>query len=666
MRSGGGAEIRAVFPEEPIAPCIVASEGQLQDVRLEGSVVRAWYVPPLGGPPRVVVLAVYDADKPDPRPVVRRLRLLGFVEVPVEAPPGSSVVVEIEGVRYGPEVVGSSGMVTVQARAGPAAGPRPARVFIGDRPAVEQELPAEAGSGGLPRAAFIPVPDSLPADGQAEGLIFVHTFNPDGSLLDAALPALWSETQVGLGDNMVRVAPGLFAAAYRVPVGISAREIIFHTQVAGEEPVSGRVRLAGVPPERFDLEVVPDSLRVEPGSSAMVVVYLEAAGSPVPGQPLELEAIPGELTPLRDRGDGSYVATYSPPMQLPNGPVEVRITARLSDVGSKREQSSRQVRLRLEPGPARRLRIKGRVGRVPANGVTSVELNLLLMDSQGNAVQETPELRVDLGRLKGLSPRGHGRFRTDYVPPDLPHLEVRHELQFEAWVDGREIEIAGGLTLAPVLELVSPSPADGFPGVWGWLGKAPSESFPPRLLGILVGWTALFGDGLFGKAGGPCSRLDLLFRPGDGSRLYLGWMIGVASSSMRTRAHASQLSPEMASMEVELSQTMIPMMGELRLRFGPHPRVTFSTGLLLGALIVQSRVMASGMSQDLDNSSVELAGELPLGVELSLGDAAIVLELALTSTITQLSGSQLRGSSIGVVGPVRGLSASGGIRWRLP
>lgn len=668
IRPGASAAVRAVFPRPPGEPRIAASEGTLRQVQARGATLSALYEPPAWGPPRIAVLAAWDAAEPVPVPAVVRIRLSGAVEVPVQGPPGTMVLAELSGQRFGPEQVGPNGATVIQARTAP--GPTEVRARILG-PAGEQlgDVVVPRPPETLKTTAILADPTSLPARGEGLGRVFVHTFQPDGALLDGPPPVIEADLPVALGLP-VRVAPGLHVAAYRVPLLVAAAELTFTARLAGEPPAQARVALVPAPLESFTVRVEPD--RLSPGGGddatpvAVVVEVTAAGGLPAPGQAISLEADFGLFSPLEDRGDGTYTATYTLPALPPPLPADVALTARLP--GASRDDPPRLAGcvLHLEPGPPWRVRISTRHDRVPADGRTRMPLTLEVTDLHGNPTEGEPVLRVDQGQLGTIEPQGPGRFFVTYLPPARPALDVREELRFTAVWRNQPLAIEGGLTLAPVVEAVPPARLDAPPPPgWSWLGPAPAAT-TDTLLGVRVGWLALFGEGLFGKAGGPSSELELLLRSSPSSPLYLGFVLGFSRSGYTTRAAAHPPSSALGSLKVEVRQSLIPLLAGARLRWDLLPRLTLDTGLLLGGLVSVTAIDAAGIDEEMGGTSLALAGELPLGLELRLGGWALGAELALTRTLTDLAGREQSGTELGLGGTVNALAARATARWRLP
>ncbi|MDY0059295.1 MAG: hypothetical protein RBU45_05755 [Myxococcota bacterium] len=548
----------------------------------------------------------------------------------------------------------------------------------GDRtrlPALARVRLRGEAAGEAPSEVLILQPPEILGDGEQIGQVLRVGSTPAGEpweppSAEAGL-ALTTGGWLTLGEP-VRLAPGLTAAAYQVPPTLVPREVEVVAWRGPEVAAATLLHVRPTTPGALTVRVLPSHLVPAADGfppAEIEVVLTAASGRGVPDQPLTLATTHGDAGPLRSLGNGRYRAAYAPPRHPVSLPADVTVTVRLPGPADAAPAPTAEASLHLDAGPPARLQLQPRVPQVPADGRTRVPLELRVVDFLGNPVGCALRLAVDHGGLGPIQPlAGPGTLVVEYTPPGLPDLDYRVELRFTPTCDGHPLPLEGGLTLTPIVEEVPPAPADHVPAGWSWLAPpaAPGMAAPERLLLTGVGWLALVGDGLFGRARGPQGSVEFLQQVDPGAPLYVGGQAGFVRLAASTRASGPGLDPAVDPLGIQVSQNLVPLLGSLRLRWAFLPRVALSAGLALGALISWNDVAVDGLAQDLGHTSLDIYGRLPIGIEALFDDFLILVEASGSLSLSELDQVELSGVPIGLVGPRRGVAVQVSAGWRLP
>ncbi len=163
----------------------------------------------------------------------------------------------------------------------------------------------------------------------------------------------------------------------------------------------GRARLV----VRFE----PASAR--PGDAVQVeVTSLDASGSPVDlPAPLAVDADAGKVRAPERRKLGVYVAILTVPRQLPLSR-SILVLARAGAI-------SREASLQVVSGPAAVMKLEGPPDCTVDEDVCRLEVSAV--DAAGNAADEVPTGKAELGRVSPPSAAGGGRWAMLYRPPQV-------------------------------------------------------------------------------------------------------------------------------------------------------------------------------------------------------------------------------------------------------
>ncbi|QRK10661.1 hypothetical protein JQX13_11625 [Archangium violaceum] len=300
-------------------------------------------------------------------------------------PPLGRVEVRIGDTLYGPVRANAQGQAEVSVLLGPTHTQATVTTTEPGQPARHKALPLPVSS--RPVVLLISAESSLEADG-VHG-VRVWTFGIDGQGAPLDTPPSFSRS--GGTFEPQRVAPGVHVGTFVPLPRASPGEAVLTAQSGGGESSSVRVELRpGVKPV-LTLEAVTRELLADGRSGTDVTVSVhDERGRALPGQPVRLQATRGEVAPLQDRGDGTYLARYRAPV----GGGEARLDALLDGAPPA------SLALTLRPPP--RLTLEPSTHELPADGATRLELHLTARDAKGALVPEGTE--VSLSTTLGTVP----------------------------------------------------------------------------------------------------------------------------------------------------------------------------------------------------------------------------------------------------------------------
>jgi hypothetical protein len=293
-------------------------------------------------------------------------------------PPLSRVEVDLGGTHYGPVRANAAGQ---------------AEVAVLLTPAVAQATVSATPPGGPEQRSTWPLPvssepvlllmqetASLQADGEQGTRVWAFSVDAQGSLRD--LPVALTPTGGKL--ELRRSAPGVQTGLFVPLPRIAAGEASLTARVGSAPPSALRVALkAGVQPI-LSLEAPTRELLSDGDSGTDITVYVrDAQGRGLPALPVRLTAARGEVTPVVDQGDGSYLARYRTPK---GGTGEVPVIAMLTGAASS------SLTLLLRPPP--RLVLASAARELPADGFSRVGLRLIARDATGLPVPDGTEVAL--------------------------------------------------------------------------------------------------------------------------------------------------------------------------------------------------------------------------------------------------------------------------------
>jgi hypothetical protein len=308
-------------------------------------------------------------------------------------PPLSRVEVRIGEALYGPVRANATGQAEVPVLLSPTVTQATVSATAPGQPAWQRTMPLPVPS--RPTVLLLAEESSLEADGQHGVRAWAFGIDSRGEPLEA------TPTVSGTGGTFEsqRIAPGVHLGTLVPHPRASPGEAVLTAQASHGEPSTVRVALrAGVKPTlTLGLE------RLEDGAFLHVSVH-DGRGHALPGEPVHLRASLGEVGPVQDQGDGTYLVRYRAP---PTGG-EVRFDAWVDGAPPVSRTET------LEAIPRLTLELTGWAGNgheLPADGRSRVSLRMSARDAKGFLAPDGTKLLLSttLGRLPASVMTREGR-----------------------------------------------------------------------------------------------------------------------------------------------------------------------------------------------------------------------------------------------------------------
>ncbi len=409
------AEVRVRVPEG-VPFRLHTNTGVLgEPVQMRPGEYRATYEPPDQRFPQVALIAAISDD--GVLFAQHRLELHGTAAVQVDSEPRVQVSVRIAGRVYGPVTANDRGRATVDITVPP--GYPEVTSIATDSLGNTKEAPLPLGVPPIGRV--------LAVCPEAAQTIVVLALDDRGRLdANAALDLTASRAVIG---KTRKLAPGVYRVELGVPEDVRAGET---ARVA--------VALRGAPNARSECSLkipleLPNAItlalsttRLSAAEIAPVTVRISLG---YPGKrerasvPVLLEVELGKLAATRLRTSSEAETTWEIPASF-LGHTRVRITARAADASAHAEVA-------LEPGPIARIRATLEDDTLLADGSSTTELTVHVLDAYDNPVGGSQLMAAAAGRIGAFRELGPGHYRASYRVPfertaDVDRITVREQV----------------------------------------------------------------------------------------------------------------------------------------------------------------------------------------------------------------------------------------------
>ena len=380
---------------------LACSTGRVQPLKRTGpQTLQALFTPPRSDTVAPILCAAVAPESGAHALVVLELQRRQVLPL-TGLPPLSRVEVQLGDAHYGPVRADAEGQAEVAVLLTPAV--TQARVSATAPGAPERKSTWPLPVSSEPVLLLLQEVSTIQADGEQGARVWAFTVDAQGEPRE--LPVALSPTGGKL--ELRRVAPGVQTGLFVPLPRITAGEASVTARVGSAPPASLRVALkAGVQPI-LSLEAPIRELLSDGDSGTDITVYVrDAQGRGLPAQPVRLTAARGEVTPLADRGDGSYLAHYRTPK---GGTGEVPVTAVLEGAASS------SLTLLLRPPP--RLVLESGARELPADGFSRAVLRLVARDAVGLPVPDGTEVALSssLGTVPASVRTREGRATFELV-----------------------------------------------------------------------------------------------------------------------------------------------------------------------------------------------------------------------------------------------------------
>ena len=301
-------------------------------------------------------------------------------------PPLGRVEVRIGDTLHGPVRANASGQAEVPVLLSPGVTQATVSATAPGQPARQWPMPLPVSS--RPTVLLVAEESSLEADGERGLRVWAFGIDSRGEPLEAA-PGF---SRTGGTFEAQRIAPGVHLGTLVPHPRATPGEAVLTAQAGHGEPSTVRVELrAGVKPTlALEIETLEGGFS---GAFVHVSVH-DGRGHTLPGEPVRLQATLGELGPVQDQGDGTYLARY----RAPPGGGEERFVAWIDGVPPVSSSAT------FLPIPRLTLELSGRERNgheLPADGLSRVGIRISARDAKGLPAPDGTELLLSttLGRL---------------------------------------------------------------------------------------------------------------------------------------------------------------------------------------------------------------------------------------------------------------------------
>ena len=332
--------------------------------------------------PQVAVITAVDGRDPT--------RTYGHVTLPLTAPkelvvtadPGANVMVRVGDREFGPVPTDRRGKATVPVVIPPGT-QEGTLVTLKDNARAETGLDLDVPP--TPRIALFGHYADLPGDAGVELPVRIAVSRADGTPDPAA--QLQLQVEGGRLTGLTHEGAGVYRAELDPTPSGGVVDTVVIAQLAGadEAPVELPLRLMPVRPTALTVTPTPGVLGPDDAGFTLDLRLSDASGGGLAGRAFEFQGAGARLSgELEDRGDGSYLASFS---RMGRGPAEVLTTAKAP----------------ASKNPVRQVLALPTVDRLPPDGLSSTALTLLAVDEFGYPVADVP-LQLTLLRGDGKLP----------------------------------------------------------------------------------------------------------------------------------------------------------------------------------------------------------------------------------------------------------------------
>ena len=356
---------------------VAASCGKVESItNLGGGLFSALYTPPKEPYAQVALITIAERHDPGHTLSALAIPLSSKLDVAVTTTPNSRVIVKIGDSQFGPIAADSKGRAKVPLLVPPGVMTAETISVGADGTSVSEPLDLKLAEAR--RIALVPVNAGIPADSRVSIDVHAAVVTPDGRP-DTTAMVVFNVT-AGTISGTRHEGNGVYGATYTPPNSALAQVATLSALLADRpttQTTSVALNLVGLRPGR--VELVSDPVRLAPNAASFKLTTRVTGpeGTGLPARTITLGASGARsATPVKDAGNGDYLATFTP---TGRGPVEVNASVALAVSGN----------------PLWRLLLVPSTTRVTNDGLSSSLITVAAVDEFGYPVPNVPlTLRV--------------------------------------------------------------------------------------------------------------------------------------------------------------------------------------------------------------------------------------------------------------------------------
>ncbi len=271
-----------------------------------GGKFTARLVAPKENFPQLGIVAVANAANPVHEYGYVVVPFHGAVNYPVQAPPGSSVLLEVAGKEFGPVKAGDDGKAAVPIVVPPGVNTA-TQIAVLDGERTESTLDLRVPE--TPRIKAVPTARSVPADSSVKLPIRVVVLDPGGKPDPKAEVA--GRTTSGALGAFRHIGRGVYEATFTPADADQPGEAKITVGIEGNDKQTDTLSFALTPRRATELLVTTDPAQLAPDTETirLVAVANGSDGKPVTGQTLHLDVTGGKAGEVQEQGEGRYAAS---------------------------------------------------------------------------------------------------------------------------------------------------------------------------------------------------------------------------------------------------------------------------------------------------------------------------------------------------------------------
>ena len=390
-----------------------SSSGSVSNItHLGAGQFTALYTPPSVSYPHAAIITISDERAPSDTYSALSVPLVGKTDFPLDNQgPNSTVIMEIDGRRFGPFQTDSSGSVSIPVIVPPGVNSAIVHTIVNGA-ATQATIPLQVPA--TRRIAMFPTNSGIPSDGIQSVTVRASVITASGAP-DPNAAVRFSASTGTIGDS-VHEGSGIYSATFTPPTANNSGQVELGVSIDGEGGVQNdsiTVPLIRARPASLTLQSDPPTLSETAQGFKLFANIQGTDGTGLSGRSITFFANGARVTDaVRDLGNGDYEASFA---AIGDQAVEVSGTAMPTATGN----------------PLAGLVVFPSRARLRSDGLSSALITIVSVDAFGYPVPSQP---VNLSVIGGggslpdsvtTDPQGLAQiFYTSGNQPGIAHISA--------------------------------------------------------------------------------------------------------------------------------------------------------------------------------------------------------------------------------------------------
>jgi len=349
-----------------------SSSGTVSNItHLGAGQFTALYTPPSVSYPHAAIITVADERAPSETYATLSIPLVGKTDFPLDGQsPNSTIIMEIDGRRFGPYQSDSSGQVSIPVVVPPGVNSATVHTVVNGA-STQATIPLQVPA--TRRVALFPTNAGIPSDGVQSVTIRAAAITSTGAP-DPSASVRFSSSTGTIGDT-VHEGNGVYAATFTTHTSNDSGEVEITASIDGEGGVQNdsiTIPLIRSRPASLTLQSDPPVLSENAQGFKLFAKIEGTDGSGLSGRSITFFANGARVTDaVRDLGNGDYEASFS---AIGDQAVEISGTAMPTATGN----------------PLAGLVVFANKSRMRSDGLSSALITIVSVDAFGYPVPSQP------------------------------------------------------------------------------------------------------------------------------------------------------------------------------------------------------------------------------------------------------------------------------------